>query len=192
MDARFPKDTYVNDDRLGLGSAPAQVDIGGNWLPRVAPFIFNYTLSQMIFTDAGAFDWVIQGQTHGPMFFTAFNGNGSRFAKRGPGWGVDPVSGASTPIEADTSQCTAATMSACQQYGVIKSDLARLDDRQKTYTTFNLGLGWKRPDNMMSVRLFVNNVFNTTYATSITSQGTNNIRFFNDPRMVGVRVRFDL
>ena len=28
MDARFPENTYVNDGRLGLGSANAQVDIG--------------------------------------------------------------------------------------------------------------------------------------------------------------------
>ena len=53
MDARFPDNTYVNDGRLGLGSNNAQVDIGGFWLPRVSPYTFNYSLSQLIFTEIG-------------------------------------------------------------------------------------------------------------------------------------------
>jgi len=181
MDARFPDHTYVNDDRLGLGTAPAQVDIGGNWLPRVSPFTLNYALSQLIYTAAGSFDWIIQGQTVGPHFFNAFNGDGTKFEKRGPGWGVDPITGASTPLEAETNA----------QYAVYAGNIQRLDDKVSTFTSFNVGLGWRRPDGMLSIRGFVNNVFNVTYATNIINQAGNNIRFYNDPRMAGVRVRMD-
>jgi iron complex outermembrane receptor protein len=181
QDARFPDNTYVNDGRLGLGTAPAQVDIGGYWLPRVSPYTFNYSLSQLIFTAVGNFDWIIQGQTRGPHFFTPFNGDGTRFAPRGPGWGVDPITGDPAPIEADNNQ----------QYGVIANNLQRLDDKVPTYTVFNLGLGWRRTDGLLSIRGFVNNVFDTAYATNIGSTSGNNQRFFNDPRMAGVRVRMD-
>jgi iron complex outermembrane recepter protein len=191
MDARFPDGTYVNDDRLGLGSAPAQVDIGSNWLPRVSPFTFNYSLSQLIFTDVGSFDWIIQAQTRGKHFFTAFNGDGTSFEDRAPGWGVDPVTGASSPIEADPNLCTEAGRNTCNQYAAIANNIRRLYDEQPTYTTVNVGLGWRKPDGMISVRGFVNNVFNVVYATNIISQAGFNGHYFNDPRMAGVRVRVD-
>ena len=56
---------------------------------------------------------------------------------------------------------------------------------------FNLGVGWRRTDGLLSIRGFVNNVLDTTYATTIGSTSGNNIRFYNDPRMAGVRVRMD-
>jgi iron complex outermembrane recepter protein len=191
MNAKFPDGTYVNDDRLGLGSAPAQVDIGGNWLPRVSPFTFNYSLSQIIFTEAGSFDWIIQAQTRGKHFFNAFNGDGTGFEDRAPGWGIDPVTGQPNPIESDTAVCTAAGQNTCNNYAAIAANPQRLDDHQPTYTTVNVGLGWKKPDGMIGVRFFVNNVFDTLYATNIISQSGFNGHYFNDPRMAGVRVRMD-
>jgi iron complex outermembrane recepter protein len=191
MDARFPEETYVNDDRLGLGTAPAQVDIGNNWLPRVSPFTFNYSLSQLLFTDVGSFDWIIQGQTRGPHFFTAFNGDG-KFETRGPGWGINPITGMPAPIEATAGTLPDGTAyMANAQYAVIANAQQRLTDRQPTYTTVNIGFGWRRPDGLMSVRGFVNNVFDTVYATNMATQPGNYTRFYNDPRMAGVRVRMD-
>jgi len=189
MDARFPDNTYVNDDRLGLGTAPAQVDIGGNWLPRVSPFTLNYALSQILFSEAGNFDWIIQGQTRGPHFFTAFNGDG-KFETRGPGWGINPITGAAAPIETFDPDGDG-PLTANAAYTVIANVPQRLTDKQPTYTTINLGLGWRKADGLMGVRFFVNNVFNTTYATNMATQPGNYTRFYNDPRMAGVRVRMD-
>ena len=191
MDARFPEGTYVNDDRLGLGTAPAFVDIGGNWLPRVSPFTFSYSLSQLIFTDAGSFDWIIQGQTRGQHFFNAFNGDGTKLEDRAPTWGINPITGASEPIEVDPTLCTPAGQNTCTQYAAVANNVQRLDDHQPTYTTFNLGLGWRKPDGMIAVRFFVNNVFNTLYANNIISQSGFNGHYFNDPRMAGMRVRME-
>jgi iron complex outermembrane recepter protein len=189
MSAKFPDETYVNDGRLGLGTAPAQVDIGGNWLPRVAPYTFSYSLSQLIFTEYGGFDWIIQAQTRGPQFFTPYNGDGTRFAKRGPGWGINPINGTPQPIEADDP--TDPNDMFNQQYNVIAQNLERLDDRQGAYTFFNVGVGWRHPEGILSIRGFVNNVFDIAYATEIGSTSGNNTRFFNNPRMTGVRVRMD-
>ena len=166
MDARFPEGTYVNDDRLGLGTAPAQVDIGGNWLPRVSPFTFNYSLSQLIFTDAGSFDWIIQGQTRGQHFFTAFNGDGTSSRIARPGWGINPITGDDQRrSRADTGPVYRSRPEHLQRNTRrSRTTSQRLDDRQPTYTMFNLGLGWRKPDGMISVRVFVNNVFNIIYA----------------------------
>ena len=77
MDARFSDGTVVNDNRLNFGAANASVDLGGNWLPRVSPYTINYTLSQLIFTQQGSFDWVIQAQTRGKHFMSVYNGEGN-------------------------------------------------------------------------------------------------------------------
>ncbi len=197
MDARFPDKTYVNDDRLGLGTEPAEVDIGGNWLPRVSPYTLNYSLSQIIFTAAGTFDWIIQGQTRGPHFFNAFNGDGKNFEKRGPGWGINPITGEPDPIEnvEDPAGAMLCMMynntNTCQQYTALANNIERFNDRVPTYTTVNISLGWKRTDGMMSIRGFVNNVFDTVYPTNIISQSGFHSRFYNDPRMAGVRMRLD-
>jgi outer membrane receptor protein involved in Fe transport len=110
---------------------------------------------------------------------------------RAPGWGVNPITGEEQPIEADPDLCTAAGRNTCNQYAAIANNVERLDDVQPTYTTVNVGLGWRKPDRMMSVRFFVNNVFNALYANNIISQSGFNGHYFNDPRMAGVRVRMD-
>jgi len=184
QDSRFPDGTYVNDGRLGLGDANAQVDLGGYWLPRVSPYTFNYSLSQAIFSEIGSFDWIIQGQTRGRHFMTPYNGDGTRLAPRGPEWGLNrdgTVSNMGAGLTRDTNQ----------QLGIIEDNVQRLDDEVPTYTVFNLGVGWRRTDGLLSIRGFVNNVFNIAYATTIASTSGNNIRFYNDPMMAGVRVRMD-
>ena len=57
---------------------------------------------------------------------------------------------------------------------------------------FNLGASaGGTADGLLSIRGFVNNALDTTYANSINSTSGNNIRFYNDPRMAGVRVRIE-
>jgi iron complex outermembrane receptor protein len=172
MDARFSDGTYVNDSRLSLGSnSNAQVDLGGNWLPRASPATLNYQLSQLIFSAAGSFDWMIQGQTRGTHYFTVYNGDGTRLVKPGPDFLVAP-----------------ADMAA---YQAAVNNLQRFNDVQRTYTVFNVGAGWKHPDGRLSVSAFVNNVFNITYANTIISTNAINNRYYNNQRLAGVRVRVD-
>jgi iron complex outermembrane receptor protein len=178
MDARFPDHTYVNDGRLGLGGNNAQVDIGGLWLPRVSPYTFNYSLSQLVFTEIGNFDWIIQGQTRGRHFMTPYNGDGTSLAPRGPDWGIGP-GGQDQMLDQNAA------------YQVVAANLQRFDDEVPTYTVFNLGVGWRRTDGLLSLRAFVNNALDVTYATAINSNTGNNNRSYNNPRMMGVRARMD-
>jgi iron complex outermembrane recepter protein len=176
MDARFSDGTYVNDSRLGFnaGGPPrpnagnAEVDLGGLWLPRVSPFTFNYNLSQLIFSDIGTWDWVIQGQTRGTHYMTVYNGDGTRLVKPGPNF--DTENPALPALEANP---------------------ARFYDKVPTYTVFNIGAGWKHPDGRIGISGYINNVFNITYANTIASTNGTNIRFYNNQRLAGIRVRVD-
>lgn len=168
MDARFADGTIVNDNRLNFGAGDASVDLGGNWLPRASAFTLNYTLSQLIYTVAGSFDWMLQGQTRGTHYMTVFNGDGTRLVKPGPGFDLDNAN-----------------------YQVAQDQVQRLTDVVPTYTVFNAGAGWKHPDGRLGLSAFVNNVFDIAYATPIVSTGATNIRYFNPPRVVGVRARVD-
>jgi iron complex outermembrane recepter protein len=185
MDAHFVDGTVVNDGRLVLNALPAQVDLGGNWLPRVTPYTINYNLSQILYTEQGKLDWQIQAQTRGLSYQTVFNGNGRRFAKRDETWGIDPITGNPAPIQGDDANAPGYSA----QYAQIANNLQRLDDRVLPYTIVNLGAGWEHPEGRLSIRGYVNNVFNTTYANTIISTAGNNIRFYNNQRMAGVRVR---
>lgn len=183
MDARFSDGTYVNDTRLDPGVRKAYVDLGGNWLPRTQAYSLNYTLSQVIFSESGSFDWVIQGQTRGTHYETVYNGNGKRLVEKAPTCTVDQLG--------DGTQCWDPAEDADPNYMATLANPTRLNDVVPTYTTVNVGVGWRHPDGRLSIRGYVNNALDVTYATFIGSTGGNNIRFYNDQRTGGVTVRLD-
>ncbi len=168
MDARFADGTIVNDNRLNFGAANASVDLGGNWLPRASALTLNYTLSQLLYTAAGSFDWMIQGQTRTTHYMTVFNGDGTRLVRPAPGFDLENPA-----------------------YETAQRRVQRFTDVVPTFTIFNAGIGWKHPDGRLGVSGFVNNVFNTAYATPIVSTGGTNIRYYNAPRVAGIRARVD-
>jgi iron complex outermembrane receptor protein len=170
MDAKFKDGTIARDTRIS--DVPAEnydVDLGGHWLPRVSPYTFNYTLSQLIFTTAGTFNWVIQGQTRGKQYMSVYNGEGKL---------LPPANG---------EMPNSVTYQRLQLPGFAQ----RLTDVVPTYTRFDVGVGWKHPDGRISINGFVNNVTNIAYSTSIISTTGLNLRFFNPPRTAGVRFRVD-
>jgi iron complex outermembrane receptor protein len=171
MDSKFGDGTVVNDSRIGFGDN-SLVDLGGNYLPRAPVFTLNYALSQLIFTDVGSFNWIIQGQTVGKQYLSVFNGDGT---------GVLPLV-PSTPERPNP---------ASGNYMALQQNPARLTDVVDTYTRFDIGLGWTHPDGRLAINGYVNNLTDITYATSINSNPGSNLRFFNNPRTMGVRVKVD-
>ncbi len=170
MDAKFTDGTLARDTRISdVPGENYQVDLGGNWLPRVSPYTINFALSQLIFTTAGAFNWVLQGQTRGQHYMTVYNGEGE-LLEAAPGEMPNVTSG---------------------PYMALLRSAQRLTDVVPTYTRFDLGAGWKHPDGRISINGFINNVTNVAYSTSIISTPGLNLRFFNPPRTAGVRFRVD-
>ncbi len=168
MDSSFGDGTIVNDARIGFGPDDNYLaDIGGNKLPRSSAMTLNYALSQLIFTEAGSFNWMIQGQTRTTHYMTVFNGNGERLSEPAPGVELT-----------DTAEALA-------------DDPRRLNDEVPTYTRFDVGAGWTHPDGRLSINGFVNNLTDIAYITSLNTNPGLNLRFFNPPRTAGVRVRVD-
>lgn len=63
-----------------------------------------------------------------------------------------------------------------------------LSDVVPTYTRIDLGAGYTRPNGKVRLSLFANNVNNVAYMTTFITQPGLNLRFFNSPRQVGVRI----
>ena len=167
--SKFGDNTVVNDSRIGFGDN-SLVDIGGNYLPRAPVFTLNYALSQLIFTDAGSFNWVIQGQTVGQHYLSVFNGDGTAVIPLVP----------STPDRPNEPS---------DNYIALQANPARLTDVVDAYTRFDVGAGWTHPDGRLSLNGYVNNLTDIAYTTSINANPGSNLRFFNNPRTVGVRMK---
>lgn len=171
MDSKFGDGTIVNDSRIGFGNN-SLVDLGGNYLPRAPVFTLNYALSQLIFTEIGSFNWIIQGQTVGKHYLSVFNGDGT---------GVLPL------VPETPTRPNPVTM----DYTALQNDPRRLTDVVDMYTRFDVGAGWTHPEGRLSINGYVNNLTDVVYATSINANPGSNLRFFNNPRTMGVRVKVE-
>jgi len=172
LDARYGDRTLVTDGRIDYSVSDYEVDIDGNWLPRASPYTLNYALSQLIFTPAGSFTWLVQGQTVAKYYLTVFNGHGNLL----------PEANGNEPQVGEPGY---------DAYQALVEDPSRLTDVVSTYTRFDLGAGWTHPDGRISINAYVNNAFNIAYAGTIISTPDLNLRFFNPPRTAGVRFRVD-
>jgi outer membrane receptor protein involved in Fe transport len=184
-DARFKDGTIVQDGRIGYNlpnGGVYLVDIGGKWLPRASAVTINYALSQLIFSTAGSFNWIVDAQSRSKQYMTVFNGEGRALP---PINFTPPAPTVSSDYDALVEQGNPGT--ACYPH----CGEARLNDVVPAYTNVNLGAGWTHPDGRLSISAYVNNAFNIAYMTSITSTPNLNLRFFNPPRTAGIRMRVD-
>jgi len=63
-----------------------------------------------------------------------------------------------------------------------------LSDSVPMYTRLDASVGYTRPDGKTRLDLFGNNLTNATYMTTLINTPGLNLRFFNPPRTVGVRM----
>ena len=63
-----------------------------------------------------------------------------------------------------------------------------LSDVVPSFTRVDAGIGWTKLEGDVRVEGFVSNLTNTTYMTSIINTPGLNLRFFNPPRQMGVRL----
>lgn len=172
LDARFGN-AEISETRVGFGSDVIyDVNLEGNFLPRAPRFTVNYSLSQIVFTDAGSFDWIVSAQTKGEHFMTVYNGDGTSASL------LDPVDPARQDI-----------LNRRGDYIAVRNNPARLNDQVRAYTYVNLGGGWKHPEGHFGVSVYANNLLNAEYITSTIITPTLNLRFFNPPRTFGARLR---
>jgi outer membrane receptor protein involved in Fe transport len=67
-----------------------------------------------------------------------------------------------------------------------------LSDVVPTYTRFDASIGYTRPDRRLRLEGFVTNLTDIAYMTTIINTPGLNLRFFNPPRQIGMRVTVTL
>ena len=155
----------LTDSRFNFAASPdetVQFDPVGNRLPKASDWSGSVSLSQLIETGIGKFDWVASLGFRSNYFTTFFNGDGNA---------------------PDASLIGSAAVDA------VNNNLGSATDIVDGYVRLDVGVGFE-PSDGFRIEGFVKNLTDQTYSqTSLVSPGLN-LRFLNAPRQWGARVRY--
>ncbi|MGF1544099.1 MAG: TonB-dependent receptor [Parvularculaceae bacterium] len=161
------------DTRFNFPTGPADTipfDPVGNELPKASRWSGSLSLSQFFETGIGKFDWISSVGFRSDYFLTIFNGDGTL-----------PTINAETFPDLDEAGLAALTDTVFGSAGASR-------DEVNGYIRLDLGAGWEPRDNVR-IELYAKNVTDRAYSqTSLNTPGTN-LRFLNDPRTYGGRIR---
>ncbi len=155
----------VRSQNFGAGGATSLIDLSGNQLPLSSEFTFNAQLRQVIDTGIGSFDWQILASYRSDFYLTQYNERDVVFITTDAGGAVvtDRVEDAAT---------------------------AGFPDQQDGYTQVNVGTGWTSLDGSLRVEAFGSNLTNKDISQKALVGSGINVRFLNDARAYGLRVRY--
>lgn len=163
------------DTRFNNPNGPADTipfDPVGNRLPKASALSGLVSLSQAVESNLGRFDWIVSAGFRTDYFLTIFNGDGTL-----------PTIDASTFPDLSADDLTALQNTVAGNAGSSR-------DRVPGYVRLDIGAGYNPQDNLR-FELYVKNLTDTAYSqTSINSPGLN-LRFLNDQRTFGGRVRLN-
>lgn len=145
----------------GIGGQSSLIDLTGNKLQYSSKFTVSAHLQQYINLSQGEFDWQILGQYRSSYYLTDFNQR--------------PVTFLSGSLGNVTEN-------------VVSAALAGFPDKQPGFYQVNLGAGYS-PNDTWRVEAYVSNLFNKTVSQKEISGSGLNIRFLNDSRTYGVRLK---
>ena len=145
----------------GLGGITSEIDLTGNKLPLASRFTFNARLQHGFDLGPGRFDWQILASYRSSFYLTQFNNRDVVFVSDTAGT-VDRVESAAE---------------------------AGFPDRQRGATTLNAGLGYTLPGGVWRFEAWGSNLLNKQVSQKAIVGSQLNIRFLNDPRSWGLRVR---
>lgn len=146
----------------GLGGVTSEIDLSGNELPLSSKLTFNARLQHMFDLGNGVFDWQILASYRSAYYLTQFNNRDVVF--------VSDTAGTVSRVE------DAAT--------------AGFPDRQSAYTTINAGAGYTPANSSWRFELWASNLLGDDVSQKALVGSQLNIRFLNDPRTYGLRVRY--
>ena len=146
----------------GLGGITSEIDLSGNELPLASNFTFNTRLQHMFDLGEGTFDWQILAAWRSAYYLTQFNNRDVVF--------VSDTAGTVSRVE------DAAT--------------AGFPDEQDAELTLNAGLGYTTGDGDWRFELWGSNLLDRDVSQKALVGSQLNIRFLNDPRSYGLRVRY--
>lgn len=146
----------------GLGGITSEIDLSGNELPLSSKLTLNARLQHMFDLGNGVFDWQILASYRSAYYLTQFNNRDVVF--------VSDTAGTVSRVE------DAAT--------------AGFPDRQSAYTTINAGAGYTPANSNWRFELWASNLLGDDVSQKALVGSQLNIRFLNDPRTYGLRVRY--
>ncbi len=145
----------------GLGGVTSEIDLSGNELPLASRFTFNTRLQQAFALGEGSFDWQVLAAYRSAYYLTQFNNRDVVFVSDREGT-VARIEGAAE---------------------------AGFPDRQSGQFTVNAGLGYTTADGTWRFEAFGSNLLGKDISQKALVGSQLNIRFLNDPRTYGLRVK---
>lgn len=146
----------------GLGGITSQIDLSGNELPLSSKLTLNARLQHEFDLGNGLFDWQLLLAYRSAFYLTQFNNRDVVFL-------------------AGTDGTVARTEDAAT---------AGFPDRQDAFTTLNAGIGYTPLDSRWRFEAWGSNLLGEEVSQKALVGSQLNIRFLNDPRSYGVRVRY--
>ncbi|MEO1338098.1 MAG: TonB-dependent receptor, partial [Myxococcota bacterium] len=142
----------------------------GNKLPKASDWSGSVSLAQFIPTPIGWFEWIATMGFRSDYFLTIFNGDGS----------LPDINAADFP---ELSEEELETLR-----NTVRGNAGSSTDIVNTYFRFDLGMAYN-PTNDVRIELYMKNISDVGYSqTALVAPGLN-LRFLNDPRTFGGRVR---
>lgn len=158
------KEGIVGDARsqnYGAGGVTSLIDLTGNELPLASRFTGNVRLQQFSELPFGSLDWQLLASYRSAYYLTQYNNR--------------------DVVYVDEAQDFVRQESAAE---------AGFPDRQRGEVTLNAGIGLTSLDGRWRYELFGSNLLNNDVSQKALVGSRLNIRFLNDARAYGMRVRY--
>ncbi|MCD9033355.1 TonB-dependent receptor [Luteimonas sp. Y-2-2-4F] len=152
----------VRSQNFGAGGITSLIDLSGNELPLASRFTFNARLQHTTELARGTLDWQLLAAYRSAYYLTQYNNRDVVYLADAAGT-VDRIEDAAT---------------------------AGFPDRQGAETTVNAGIGFTSLDGAWRFELWGSNLLdNDTSQKALVGSGIN-VRFLNDARSYGARLRY--
>jgi iron complex outermembrane recepter protein len=157
----------VRSQDFGIGGVTSIIDLEGNELPLASKYHLNARLQQAIdFSNGSRFDWQILAAYRSAFFLTQYNNRSVEFLRR------DPVT---NEIVTDRIETAAE---------------AGFPDRQDGFVQLNVGLGFSTPNDTWRFEVYGTNLLDEDVSQKALVGSGIDVRFLNDARSYGARMRY--
>ena len=156
----------VRSQNYDAGGATSLIDLSGNELPLASKLTFNARLQHTVELPFGTLDWQVLASYRSAYYLTQYNNRDVQFIRK------DAASGEIVPDRVETAQ------------------QAGFPDRQRARTTVNAGIGLTSLDGHWRVEAWGNNLLDNDISQKALVGSGINVRFLNDPRSYGLRLRY--
>lgn len=164
MDSEIKEGTVadVRSQNYGAGGITSLIDLSGNELPLASKLTFNARLQHTVELPFGTFDWQLLASYRSAFYLTQYNNRDVVF--------IADTAGTVDHVETATE--------------------AGFPDRQKGATTLNAGIGFTSLSGHWRVEAWGNNLLDNDVSQKALVGSGIDVRFLNDPRSYGLRLRY--